>query len=83
MHIYHGGWSLAGLIRDCGCGHGGRRRVWTMEAGEGRCVMFPVQFLMERRRWLLPACVHRRQFSRSFRVVRSSAAVSIARHQKT
>jgi len=60
-----------------------RRRVWTMEAGEGRCVMFPVQFLMERRRWLLPACVHRRQFSRSFRVVRSSAAVSIARHQKT
>lgn len=46
------GWSLAGLIRDCGCGHGGGRG----ERGEGRCVMFPVQFLMERRRRLLPAC---------------------------
>jgi len=29
-----GGWSLAGLIRDCGCGHD-VRRVWAMEAGEG------------------------------------------------
>lgn len=46
-------WSPAGLIRDCGCGHDCVRRT-----DEGRCVMFPVQFLMERWRRLLPACVH-------------------------
>lgn len=72
------GWSVAGLIRDCcGCGHdgrryGGRRCGPDGNQGEGRCVMFPVQFLMEQQRRLLPACVHRRQFTRSSRVVCSS-----------
>lgn len=44
-----------------------------------RCVMFPVQFLMERRRRLLPACVHHRHRHRRHHRCFATAASRLAR----